>query len=58
MNKASGRKEESSFFEKKEAKKLFSHGARWSVEPASTNKVFLLLFLKKKKTLVFPRLPA
>jgi hypothetical protein len=45
---------ESSFFEKKEAKKLFSCDAAWSLEPAPTDKVFLLLFVHKKKILPSP----
>jgi hypothetical protein len=49
-----GRKEESSFFEKKEAKKLFSHGAARFGGPASIDTVFLLLFVHKKKTLPAP----
>jgi hypothetical protein len=49
LRKTSGRKEESSFFEKKEAKKLFSHEAVRLGEPAPADKVFLLLFVHKKK---------
>jgi sulfur-oxidizing protein SoxX len=59
--KPSGRQEESSFFEKKEAKKLCSFGPRghWPSRAGSLGsrlqvpKVFLLLFFQKKKTLAF-----
>jgi hypothetical protein len=49
--------EESSFFEKKEAKKLFSPGAGRPNSRLQTDKVFLLLFVHKKKTLPAPCLP-
>ena len=44
-----GRKD-SSFFEKKEAKKLYPLAHMWPTGP-QTDEVFLLLFVHKKKTL-------
>jgi hypothetical protein len=46
-------KEESSFFEKKEAKKLLILGTGCADSRLQTNKVFLLLFVHKKKILPF-----
>jgi hypothetical protein len=34
-SQASGRQEESSFFEKKKQKNFFSHDTRWAREPAA-----------------------
>jgi hypothetical protein len=57
LSQASGRKQESSFL-KKRSKKLFGHGAVRFGEPAPMDKVFLLLFVHKKKTLPSPCLPS
>jgi hypothetical protein len=47
--KASGRKEESSFFEKKEAKKLLRHGVRWLIEQAPHGQSFFASFCSQKE---------
>jgi hypothetical protein len=46
-----GKWQEESSFLKKRSKKLLGLGGRLFVEPTPTNKVFLLLFVHKKKIL-------
>jgi hypothetical protein len=48
-NKASGRKEGSSFFEKKEAKKLCSFGAGANNRTVPCEKSFFVSFFSKKE---------
>jgi hypothetical protein len=56
--KAKGRKKDSSFFGKKEAKKLYPFDAGALNQASQVIKVFLLLFFQKKKTLPTPCLPS
>jgi hypothetical protein len=49
--------EESSFFGKKEAKKLYPSRAGFLNHPSQVTKVFLLLFFQKKKILPSCHLP-
>jgi hypothetical protein len=49
--------EESSFFEKKEAKKLFPYDIRWWIEPALNGRSFFASFCSQKEDSSFP-LPA
>jgi hypothetical protein len=47
-------REGSSFFEKKEAKKLFSHETRWGREPAPNGKSFFASFCSQKEESYLP----